>query len=420
MRWGRAWPLAVFCAGILSAEVYVGNLPLEHASIRYFERPLTDRASRLAHELESGGGRLSFRNDGSGYLASLLEHFGVTVDSQALVFSKTSFQGALVSPRNPRAIYFSDDVAVGFVRGGHGIEVAAVDPVAGVVFYTLDEADAGAPPGAPRLTRRRECLTCHQGPATLGVPGIFAGSVFPNAVGTPSPSGAIVTDHRTAFADRWGGWYVNGTHGAQRHRGNAVADNPAEPETLEQEGTQNLTSLVGRFQPAGYLSQVSDIVALLTFEHQTQMIDLITRIGWQARIGPEPSAQEIDDLVAYLTFAEEAPLQEPVRGVSAFTKTFPERGPRDHLGRSLRDFDLERRLFRYPLSYLIYSAAFDALPEDVLGRIYARLFDVLSGKDQSPRYERLSAADRRAVLQILSETKPNLPTWFHASGDWTK
>jgi hypothetical protein len=401
-------PLALLFAGAACAQVYVDKLPPEHAAIRYFERPLTDRASRLAHELESGGIRLTSRADSSGYLASLLEHLDVAVDSQALVFSKTSFQAANVSPRNPRAIYFSDDVAVGFVRGGQGIEVAAIDPVAGAVFYRLDDS----PSGTPRLTRQSECLTCHQGAATLGVPGLFVGSVFPNMMGTPSPSGAIVTDHRTPFDERWGGWYVTGTHGEQRHRGNAVAENPAEPETLETEGTQNLTSLAGKFSPAGYLSATSDLVALMTFEHQTRMDNLIVRVGWLERQGTEPSASEIDDLVAYMTFAEEAPLRRPVHGVSRFTQSFPQRGPRDRQGRSLRDFDLEHRLFRYPLSYLIYSSAFDDLPDRLRERIYARLFEVLSGRDQSPRFSRWQEPERRAALEILRETKANVPAYF--------
>jgi hypothetical protein len=286
--------------------------------------------------------------------------------------------------------------------------VAAIDPVAGAVFYRLDDSASGA----PRLTRQAECLTCHQGAATLGVPGLFVGSVFPNVEGTPSPSGAIVTDHRTPFAERWGGWYVTGTHGEQRHRGNAVAEDPAEPETLETEGTQNLTSLAGRFAPAGYLSATSDLVALMTFEHQTQMSNFIVRMGWLARQGIAPSASEIDDLVAYLTFAEEAPLREPVHGVSQFTQSFPQRGPRDSHGRSLRDFDLEHRLFRYPLSYLIYSAAFDELPDGLRERIYSRLFEVLSGRDRSPRFSRLGEPERRAALEILRETKANLPACF--------
>jgi hypothetical protein len=186
--------------------------------------------------------------------------------------------------------------------------------------------------------------------------------------------------------------------------------NPADPGELVRESQQNLTSLIGKFRPTGYLAAVSDIVALMTFEHQTQMINYITRAGWQARMGQPP---DVEELVGYMLFAKEAPLAEPLEGVSGFTKTFPQRGPRDHQGRSLRDFDLQTRLFKYPQSYLIYSASFDALPGPVRDAIYSRLYEILSGKDQSPQYAYLSAADRRAILEILRDTKTGLPASWH-------
>ena len=80
----------------------------------------------------------------------------------------------------------------------------------------------------------------------------------------------------------------------------------------------------------------------------------------------------------------------------------------------LRDFDLQTRLFRYPLSYMIYDAAFDALPDLAKERIYQRLLEILTGKDQSEAYARLSAADRRAILEIVRETKRGLPA------DWSE
>ena len=115
-----------------------------------------------------------------------------------------------------------------------------------------------------------------------------------------------------------------------------------------------------------------------------------------------------------MLFADETPLKEPIEGVSSFTQTFPERGPRDSKGRSLRDFDLRKRLFRYPLSYLIYSRQFDALPDDIRARIYRRLYDILSGQDETPKFASLSADDRRAILEILRDTKPGLPAYWLA------
>ena len=196
-----------------------------------------------------GKSALSFARIDSDTFRICSNRLGINLDSQALAFSKSSFQGTKISPRNPRAIYFNDEAAVGFVPGGMGLEVAAVDPKQGVILYTLNRDEGGK----PRFARQEICLTCHQGPSTLGVPGLFVGSVFPNAEGQPARSGAIVTDHRTAFADRWGGWYVNAVRGEQRDRANAVASNPAEPEVLDTGGRQNLTSLMGRFNLNNYL-----------------------------------------------------------------------------------------------------------------------------------------------------------------------
>jgi hypothetical protein len=151
------------------------------------------------------------------------------------------------------------------------------------------------------------------------------------------------------------------------------------------------------------------------------MTNLMIRAGWEARILESSSKDhavqaqldtDLESLVTYMLFADEATLHGPVEGVSTFTKTFPERGPRDRQGRSLRDFDLQKRLFRYPLSYMIYSETFDAMPQQARERVYRRLYDVLTGRDQSEKFKRLSAGDRQAVLEILRETKPGLPGYF--------
>ncbi len=421
--------LAASLCALTAADLYQDNLRADHPAIRYDQAPVSDRAAELNQKLDRGELKLDFREGGLGYLPSLLEQLGVNSDSQALVFSKTSFQAGKISPRNPRAIYFNDDVAVGWVRGGDGLEIAALDPKQGIIFYTLDTRKGDQ----PRLARQSVCLRCHQGPATSGVPGIFIGSVYPNSAGDPYRLGAIVTDHRTAFQDRWGGWYVNAAHGEQRDRANAVATDPAEPEVLHglgeqtqglpNEASQNLKSLIGFgfFNPSGYLTPVSDIVALMTFEHQTQMVNFMTRLNWEERIvehdhTPELPAvnSDIESLVTYMLFAEEAPLTEPIQGVSTFASTFPKRGPRDSKGRSLRDFDLNRRLFRYPLSYMIYSAAFDALPETVRDRVYRRIYEVLTSQEADPKFARLSIEDRQSILEILRDTKPNLPPYFRA------
>jgi hypothetical protein len=260
-------------------------------------------------------------------------------------------------------------------------------------------------------------------------------SVHPitDAEARESHGSAFITDDRTSFEERWGGWYVTGTHGSQVHLGNnpQLAD-PLFPGRAVKEGTQNVTSLAGLFDTSRYLAPTSDIVALMTLEHQTRMTNLMTRIGWDARIALGAGAvqagktkledaardrinAEIEEMIGYMLFADEEPLKQPVAGVSTFTKTFAERGPRDGKGRSLRDFDLQKRLFRYPLSYMIYSAAFDGMPDIVRERVYQRLYDVLTGQDKSQGFAGISASDRQAVLEIVRATKPKLPAYWAAT-----
>jgi len=366
---------------------------------------LDDLVSRLDKRLERGEAALEFRSGGGGYLASVLKELGVNVDSQVLVFSKTSLQQDHISPRNPRAVFFNDNVAVGSVPGGEILELASLDPVRGVVFHTLDVHESAK----PRFNRRvEECTKCH-GPVSTFSPGLMVTTVYPSPDGTPVFTGGTslfnTTDHRTPFENRWGGWYVTGTHGSQHHLGNAVAPDPSRPFDLEDSGTQNRRTLADKIDVSHYLTSTSDIVALMTLEHQTRMTNLITSIGARARRGGKSAAglaEAVEDLVSYMLFADEAPLLEPVEGVSTFTKTFPQRGPRDSRGRSLRDFDLQRRLFRYPVSYMIYSEAFDALPDPVREQILRRLFDRLTSEENS---------DRRAAFEILRDTKPNLPEY---------
>ena len=189
--------------------------------------------------------------------------------------------------------------------------------------------------------------------------------------------------------------------------GNALARLPFYPFNLEQDGTQNQTTLAGKVDMARCPAATSDIVALMTFDHQVRMTNLILRVAQRSDL-----EKAIDELVDYMLFVEEAPLAGSVTGVSTFATSFAARGPRDRQGRSLRDFALERRLCKYPLSYMVYSEAFDAIPTPIRTRIYRRLYDVLIGKDTAPRFGRLTAADRRAILEIVRDTKRSLPAFW--------
>lgn len=396
--------IAVACASLvlLAAErledtIYV---PYEHKAIQYFETVANEPVKHLDEAIDAGTANLRFDPGGFSYLRDLLKHFDINPDSQLLVFAQDSFQASVISAQWPRAIYFNDEVAVGFEPQGQYFEVSALDPKQGVMFYTLEKE----PRAKPSFGRRETCLQCHQGGQTLGIPGLVISSQYiPKGAEVEHVRGGFVTDDRTPIEDRWGGWFISGSV-PQKNRGVPIGAGAELP-----------------FDPAHYLSPNSDVVALLTLEHQTRMTDLIVRIGWDTRIAfadgklqqvqPHLDAA-IDDMVGYMLFADEAPLTGPIKGVSTFTTTFPERGPKDSKGRSLRDFDLQKRLFKYPCSYMIYTKAFDSMPQWDLDRIYRRLYDVLTGKNTDPKFARLSADDRRNVLEILRATKPNLPAYW--------
>ncbi len=395
-------------------------VPFDHAAITYAEHTGNDPVARLEKRLQAGQAKLEF-DPKWGYLPSVLKNLGVNVDSQVLVFSKTSFQSPRIAPPTPRALYFNDEVAVGTVQRGEVLEFVSLDRAQGVQFYSLDVRKTDHP---SFLRRTIECLNCHLSPGTLNIPGLLITSSYTGADGTPAFRGAQdITDHRTPIADRWGGWYVTGNAGETLTRANAVSIDPKNPTILDQRDS-NLASLEKKFDTSLYLAPTSDLVALMTVEHQTRMTDLLIRLGWETRLaaadGKLPEFQErfkflVEEVTAYMLFADEARMKYPVVGVSSFTKTFPERGPRDQRGRSLRDFDLKTRMFRYPLSYFIYGEVFDNLPGVAKDAVYRRLHEVLSGKETGTRYARLSAADRRAILEILRETKPNLPAYYLAS-----
>jgi hypothetical protein len=296
------------------------------------------------------------------------------------------------------------------------MEIIATDPVQGAQFYTLDLRRAVK----PRFLRRTmECLQCHMIPGTLNVPGLEIASVIAAPDGSPRfPGGGTIVDSRTPLDDRWGGWYVTGTAGRMHSRANALAPFADRPDVLDYRDTQNLITLKDRLDTSQYLAPTSDIVALMTIEHQTRMTNLLIRLGWETRVAEHDGKMDefrkdrfnqiVDQLTSYMLFTDEATMRDPITGVSAFTTTFPKRGPRDKRGRSLRDFDLKTRLFRYPLSYMIYSDLFDALPEVAKQAVYRRLYDALTGSAEG----RLSPDERRAIVEIVRETKPGLPTYW--------
>jgi hypothetical protein len=247
----------------------------------------------------------------------------------------------------------------------------------------------------------------------------------------------FITDHRSPLKERWGGWYVTGTTGDQVHMGNAVMPGATGEPMPPPEGSQNVTDLKPFLDTGAYLTPHSDVVALMTLEHQTQMENLIVRVGWEARLAmvqnkamnkafhePEDQIREstahrldagIEELLSYMFFNGETVLTSPIKGTSGFTEEFEKLGPKDSKGRSLRDFDLKTRMFRYPCSFLVYTDAFNDMPRVVKDRLYKRMWEVLTESDKSPQFAHLSAADRKAILEILLDTKKDLPAYWRES-----
>ncbi|MCP4784803.1 MAG: hypothetical protein GY878_14710 [Fuerstiella sp.] len=405
----------------------MGQFDFERPPIDYHNAPAHDPIIRLQQQMDAGDVALEF-DETHGYLPSLLKTLDVPVSSQVLVFSKTSLQIRHINPQQPRAIYFNDDVYIGNTRFGEVFEVSAVDPQLGGVFYTLNQSQTDK----PRFVRDKgQCLTCHASSRTADVPGHLIRSVFPDRKGHPIiGSGTFTTDHTSPFTSRWGGWYVTGTHGSQRHMGNEIVASRIDPEKLDTDRGANVTDLSDIVNVKPYLSPHSDLVALMVLEHQAQMHNLIARASFETRVAEENDRvmnkmldrdpgyrsdltgrrinRVASRLVEYMLYCGEYRLTSPVVGTSGFAQEFPTRGPHDKSGRSLRDLDLKTRLMKYPCSYLIYSQAFDQLPLAAKQRVYQRLTAVLNGADESDTFAHLAQSDRQAILEILTETKPEL------------
>ncbi len=422
---------STFIATAVACFTTLGRIPIASGQFDFEKPPISysiteaqDRVARLAQALAKGETALKWDKQ-FGWLPDLLEQLKVSPESQMLVFSKTSLQIRHISPTNPRALYFSDDTYVGWVPGGDLIELSAVDPKIGPVFYSLDQTKLDRPKIERDETR---CMTCHATSKTQDVPGYLVRSVFPGADGHPLFGlGTVTTDHTSPFTERFGGWYVTGGHGEMRHRGNSIALKTAEP-PMDSELGANLKKIPEMVRPDRYLRDSSDLVALMMLEHQTQMHNFMTRANYETRqaldyqktmndaLGRPADhlsestqrriARSAEELIKCLLFADEHQITSPIHGTSRYVDEFRKLGPQDPQGRSLREFDLRSRLLRYPCSPLIYSEAFDALPIEVLAIVRDRLDQVLSCRDTSVDYAHLSSEDRATLREILIATKP--------------
>lgn len=348
-----------------------------------------------------------------GYLDALLSELKLPSASQVLVASKTSPNKSRISPKNPRAIYYNDAMALAYVPGADWIEIAVSDPRLGTAYYTLKQSSTTS----PSFVRDDRCLECHASSKTLDIPGWLIRSFATQEDGDVDVLSGLMVDHRTPLEDRWGGYYVTGDVGNQRHRGNQFgADSPISA-IRNQRSPAPLWDLRSTLDIFRFPEPTSDVVALMVLEHQVHGLNLLTRfhrvmdqIGESEDLSRAKSISEA--VLAYFFFSGEATIKAPIHGAPSFVQSFVPQGPKDSRGRSLRELDCQKRLFKYPFSYLIYSPSFDALPARAKKHFYHRVWEVLSGEDASGDFSGVTSDQKTAIREILIDTKKDLPAYW--------
>ena len=417
--------LLILCLlGIWQSVVLAeGIFEFERNPIDYHQQPVNNRITQLQDKILSGDVRLEFHRT-RGYLDSFLQQLNVSKSTQSLVYSKTSVQLRRISPTRPRALYFNENVYVGWVPAGDVLEIIVSDPKIGSVFYTLKQQETVF----PRFERDKgQCLQCHANRRTQEVPGPVVRSLFTGSDGQPIYRfGSFNSDHTSPFSRRWGGYYVTGTHGSTLHMGNMLVDREKPFEEIDYESGANVRDLSSLVDTRPYLTRHSDIAALMVLEHQVQMQNLVTKAHYAEIWGKHYDTvldlnQDSDSewterlvvraaeaLLAYMLFVDEYQLRSPVIGTSGFTEEFSAKGPQDQQGRSLYELDLNTRLFKYPLSYMVYTEAFRQLPPMTSNHLSRRLHKVLTARSTEDEFSHLDRKSRKAILDILEQTCPEL------------
>ncbi len=364
-------------------------------------------------------------DENSGHLRNLLRALDIPVESQVLVFSGTSLQNERIAPRLPRAIYFNDHAYVAYVAGSPILEVSLVDRETGFAFYQVEQNATAPTPQADSV-----CQLCHD-PARTGVSRLIMRSHYTDANGRALQQRGQMdqllfeTTDRSPFERRWGGWYVTGTHGSMRHMGNIhgaidvshISDPVGYTRTFDLNAGANVTSIASLVEHEPYLTLESDIVALLVLGHQVtvenEVVSVMHALRGSGTSAPPAATVDrdaaVERLVAALTFGGARSLPAAVNGTTDFWRVFEAGGVRDSRNRSLRELDLESRLFKYPVSYMLYSSSFNGLPPAVVEDVYRGIAAALV--EPMPGY---SDDIRRDAVEILRATKPDMASYLGA------
>ena len=372
-------------------------LDFEREPIRYSKASSQTKVDDVEGQLREGRLSLAF-HETDGYLRDLLKTLDIAPASQVLVFAKSSAQRDFIDPLNPRAIYFNDEVYLGYIPGAPLLELTASDPQLGTVFYTLEQKRVAK----PTFERNSQCLECHAASRTLGIPGHLFRSFATDRSGLVdfTELGAQITD-RLPLEKRYGAWYVSNDVSRQGHLGRSLQLGETPP-----------------FHSSRYLSEGSDLVALLVLGHQVHFHNFLTRLSFGARLAMEQYGHvrymkaQIDAFLRYVMFLDEAPLARPQNPDSPFAKSFVKRADKDTQGRSLRDFDLKERLFKYRCSYLIGADAFQGLEPVVHQEISLRLKEILEAEVPEAPFDVVPFSERIAILAILQETENTITRFW--------
>jgi hypothetical protein len=375
----------------------------------YWERPPQDAVTAALKKIENGELKVDTSNDRA-FVSSLLGALKVPVSSQLLVYSATSMQSGIINPRNPRALYFNDEIYVGFVPGGL-VEIMGVDPELGGVFYIFDKPQPGQLPRTDRSTR---CFNCHAGSATMRIPGLLAESVAPIISGASYENyRRDEQGHQIPLADRFGGWHVTSAKPFGETKANIFARSDGSGVKIVKVKPGEMWDIEKHLLPS------SDILPHLIHEHQIGFDNQVIHAAYIAReIGDKGRTPTLADdkrlnekasaLVRYILFADEAKLPPSgIVGDEQYAKDFLSNKKASGSGLSLKDLDLKTRMFKHRCSYMLYTPQWQKLPALIKNRVYAGMKLALSGKDRNYAY--LSAQERLAIVSILRETLPDLP-----------
>ncbi|MEM0897221.1 MAG: hypothetical protein AAGJ79_10070 [Verrucomicrobiota bacterium] len=406
----------------------------ERDPINYSDAVPETPVTRIANRIEQGEDLLTGESDRE-ILGKFLTLLDIPVESQTLVYSQTSAQPNGITPETPRAVYFSDNAYVGWVRGGN-IEITSFDRKLGAVFHMI-HLDIRKPGHQPDIIRHTSCLDCHGGTRTRGYPGLVARSVYPSESGRPLlQAGTFDVDHSTPIANRWGGWFVTGDTGDHSHLGNLVAaeneDHEVTFKKVTAEPIHDLGELIDCTPYPGGGS--SDVVALMILEHQISAQNAMVRANLITRQTlhrhremrkalREPEDSPLDDsyqnildgqaekVVRELLFTDEFIMESGgPEGADSFQNAFSLNARRNGEGRSLKDLRLYERLFKYRCSYTIYSEPFRHLPHEIKSRILQRLRSILTAESAPEDYAYLSDSERERINEILRDTLPAYKT----------